>query len=191
MPKFIEQYTGKEYEYDAYGECLVNPEMRNVMKDIFDKWNKLDKEEKHKYNKLHIIKLIIKNYEGDPYNPKAPLANKLLQLLSHEMDLESHNFKLAFYSSLDTPIDRMHIDGFFVLDDNPELIVTTDITLKDEKDDYVPDEGHVVMGGDLLRDKEGGETEGEYVQRVTPHVQKIKQEFFNKIRILDKLTKRR
>jgi len=175
MPRLAEQFTGREYELNAYGSCEVDPETKRVLLDLYKLWDKLDSNERSKIHTLDVIRLIAREYIEDPLKPKKPLARDIRDLLLEKMNLDDEPERLGFYSAIDTVLDRKGIDGFFMLDGEPRLAVTTDITLQDETKKYSNFETHVILHGDLLQDED--ENTAEYIERLLPFVDRIKEGF--------------
>ncbi len=175
MPRLAEQFTGREYELNAYGSCEVGPETKKVLLDLYKLWDELDWDERSKIHTLDIIRLIAREYTENPIKPKKPLARDIRDLLLEKMDLDDEPERLGFYSAIDTVLDRKGIDGFFMLDGEPRLAVTTDITLQDETKKYSNFPTHVILHGNLLQDE--GENTEEYIQRLVPFVDQIKEGF--------------
>lgn len=175
MPRLAEQYTGREYELDAYGSCEVGPEAKKVLLDLYKLWNELDWDERNRIHTLDIIRLIAREYAEDPIKPKKPLARDIRDLLLEKMNLDDEPERLGFYSSVDTVLDRKGIDGFFMLDGEPRLAVTTDITLQEETKKYSNFPTHVILHGNLLQNED--ENTAKYIERLMPFIDQIKEGF--------------
>lgn len=180
MPRLAEQFTGREYELSAYGSCEVGPEAKKVLLDLYKLWDEMDWDERSKIHTLDIITLIAREYNENPLKPKKPLARDIRDLLLEKMNLDDEPERLGFYSAIDTVLDRKGIDGFFILDGEPRLSVTTDITLQDETKKYSLFPTHVILHGNLLQDE--GENTAEYIERLMPYVDQIKEGFDSALR---------
>lgn len=194
MPRFssresMDMTTGSLYESDALGKCEMDPENLEKLREIFEIWDTLDYRERALFSKEKIAQFIMENYEGSPQKPKQPFSRDLYYILAEKLKLKDLK-RLGYYSSIETPLDRMGFDGFFVLDGDTRLMAGIDVTLKteNEKGENFDNSRIVIYENQMQKE---GESDEEYEARIEPFAENLKEIIDEKLTLINRNTERK